>query len=43
MDKPSHVKLGYQTIWKIAKESRPGEPGRLPTKTIAVKPTRSVG
>ena len=32
MDKPSRVKLAYQTIGIIAKESRPGEPSRLPTK-----------
>jgi len=34
MDKPSRVKLAYQSIRIIAKESRPGEPGRLSTKTI---------
>jgi hypothetical protein len=34
MDKPSRVKLAYQTIRIIAKESRPGEPGRLSIKTF---------
>ena len=32
MDKPLRVKLTYQTIWIIAKKSRPGEPGRLLVK-----------